>query len=287
MDFFFVYISCRKVLFCLGLLMYESHWGLKEKPFENTPDPRFLYFSSEHMEAISRLVYTVEEVKGATLLTGEYGCGKTVLSRLLFERLPAEKYDVALVTNPLLSPLELLTEICFQLGINLPSRAAKTHILRELNECLFKNMKNEKGTIIIIDEAQTIKNMQAFEELRLLLNFQLNDRFLLTLILIGQPELRDIINELKQFKQRISMQYHLNPLNRDDTEKYIVHRLKIAGVKRKIFSVDASNVIWRNSEGVPRVINSICDICLLMGQSKKALEVNTEIAENAVQYLEQ
>ena len=267
--------------------MYESHWGLKEKPFENTPDPRFLYFSSEHMEAISRLVYTVEEVKGATLLTGEYGCGKTVISRLLFERLPVDKYDVALVTNPMLNPVELLGEICFQLGISLPPKSNKSTMLRELNELLFKNMKGDKGTIIIIDEAQTIKNSQAFEELRLLLNFQLNDRFLLTLILIGQPELREIINDLRQLKQRISTQYHLNPLNRQDTEKYILHRLKIAGLIRRIFSEQAIDIIWKNSDGVPRVINSICDVCLLMGLSKKSAEIDKEIAEKAVDYLEQ
>jgi len=120
--------------------MYESHWKLKEKPFENTPDPRFLYLSSEHIEAFSRLKYTVDEKKGATLLTGEYGCGKTVLSRLLFEKLPPEKYNVALVTNPLLSPTALLGEICFQLDIDLRIRAPKSQILRELNDFLFQGM---------------------------------------------------------------------------------------------------------------------------------------------------
>lgn len=267
--------------------MYESYWELKEKPFENTPDPRFIYLSSEHIEAFSRLIYTVEEKKGATLLTGEYGCGKTVLSRLLFEKLIPEKYNVALVTNPLLSPTELLGEICFQLNIDLRVRAPKIQILRDLNEYLFQNMKNEKETVIIIDEAQAISNLKAFEELRLLLNFQLNNKFLLTLILIGQPELREIINNLKQFKQRISMQYHLNPLNMDETDKYILHRLKVAGILRKIFSDDAISIIWKYSEGVPRMINTICDTSLLMGYSKKTSWINTDIAEKAVLYLDQ
>lgn len=262
--------------------MYESHWGLKEKPFENTPDPRFLYSSTEHEEAFSRLKHIVVEKKGATLLTGEYGCGKTVLSRLLFEKLPPEKYNVALVTNPLLGPTELMGEICFQLDIDLRVRAPKSQILRKLNEYLFQNMKNEKETVVIIDEAQAIKNLNAFEELRLLLNFQLNNKFLLTLILIGQPELREIINKLKQFKQRITMHYHLNPLNEEDTYRYIHHRLKVAGVLKKIFSDDALSIIWKNSEGVPRVINTICDTSLFTGYSEKTSEINTEIAEKAI-----
>ena len=266
--------------------MYVSYWGLKEKPFENTPDPLFLYLSTEHVEAFSRLKYTVFEKKGATLLTGEYGCGKTVLSRLLVETLPAQKYNVALVTNPLLSPTELIGEICFQLDIDCRERAPKSQLLKKLNEYLFQNMKNEKETVVIIDEAQAIKNLNSFEELRLLLNFHLNNKFLLTLILIGQPELRETINKLKQFKQRITMQYHLNPLNEEDTIKYIYHRLKVAGVLKKIFSDAALSIIWKNSEGVPRVINTICDTSLLIGYSEKASEINTEIAEKAILNLE-
>ncbi|MCJ7580796.1 MAG: AAA family ATPase [Candidatus Aminicenantes bacterium] len=267
--------------------MYESYWGLNEKPFENTPDPRFLFLSSEHLEALTRLIYIVEELKGATLLTGEYGCGKTVLSRLLFEKLSPDKYNVALLTNPMLDPTELLEEICFQLGVESKETSSKTQLLRDLNDSLYRNMKNSKGTIIIVDEAQAIKNEQAFEELRLLLNFQLNDRFLLTLILIGQPELREMIGKMKQFKQRISMQYHLNPLNSNDSAKYITHRLKVAGVRRKIFTDDAVKIIWGHANGVPRVMNTICDTCLLTGLSMKVLEINEGIAGKAIQYLDQ
>jgi general secretion pathway protein A len=146
-------------------------------------------------------------------------------------------------------------------------------------------MRKKKDTVIIIDEAQAIQDLTTFEELRLLLNFQLNDRFLLTLILIGQPELREKINELKQFKQRLAIRFHLNPLGLDDTRKYIVHRLKIAGTEKKIFANDAYNVIWRSSHGVPRVINSICDMCLLSGFTKKLNKIDAKVVRKVVSEL--
>jgi len=261
--------------------MYEVHWGLREKPFENTPDPRFIYLSHEHLEATTRLTYTIIERKGAALLTGEYGSGKTIISRLLFEILPQDKYEVALVTNPLLSPIELIREICLQLGIKITRKMPKTKLLKDLNQHFYENMNKGKDTVLIIDEAQAIRDPMAFEELRLLLNFQLNDRFLLTLLLLGQPELRETIEEFKQLKQRLAIRYHLSPLSKENTEKYIIHRLGIAGAKRKIFSDNANNVIWKNSEGIPRMINTICDMCLLVGFAKGLNEINEEIVKKA------
>jgi len=216
--------------------MYEAYWGLKEKPFENTPDPKFLYSSHEHLEAVTRMTYAIEERKGAAMLTGDYGCGKTLISRRLFEMLPQEKYDVALVTNPLLSPTEILREICNQLGIKSSPTWPKTQLLMELNDRLYQNMRSNKDTVIIVDEGQSIKDIRSLEELRLLLNFQLNDRFLLTLIIMGQPELRDMIDKYQQFKQRLAIRYHLNPLSSKDAKEYILHRLEIAGAKNTIFA---------------------------------------------------
>ncbi|NIO49837.1 MAG: AAA family ATPase [Candidatus Aminicenantes bacterium] len=267
--------------------MYEAHWGLKEKPFENTPDPRFIYLSHEHLEAAARLTYVIKQRKGAALLTGEYGCGKTIISRLILEILPKDKFEVGLVTNPLLNPLELLREICLQMGIKISRKMPKTKLLKELNQLFYENMNKGKDTVLIIDEAQAVKDLNSFEELRLLLNFQLNDRFLLTLLLIGQPELREKIDELKQLKQRLALRYHLNPLNKEDTEKYIVHRLGIAGAKKKIFTNNASCAIWDDSEGVPRMINSICDMSLLVGYTKGLREINADIAKKAAQGLDQ
>jgi len=267
--------------------MYEEHWGLKEKPFENTPDPRFIYLSHEHLEAATRLTYVIKERKGAALLTGEYGCGKTIISRLIFEILPQDKYEIGLVTNPLLNPLELLREICLQLDIRISKKMPKTKLLKDLNQRFYENMNKGRDTVLIIDEAQAIRDLMAFEELRLLLNFQLNNRFLLTLILIGQPELREKIDELKQLKQRLTLRYHLNPLNKEDTKKYIIHRLGIAGVKQKIFSNNASSTIWEDAEGIPRMINSICDMCLLVGYTKGLKEIDEEMARKAAHGLDQ
>jgi general secretion pathway protein A len=262
--------------------MYEVHWKLNEKPFENTPDPRFIYYSREHLEAATRLTYAIEERKGAAMLTGEYGCGKTVISRLLFDILPKNKYEIGLITNPLLSHQDLLHEICIQLGIKDSEELQKPQMLMALNERFYDNVNNHRDTVIMIDEAQAIEDLRTFEELRLLLNFQLNERFLITLILIGQPELREKINELEQFKQRLAIKYHLNPLNREDTGKYIVHRLKIAGADSKIFSEKAIDSVWENSEGIPRLINTTCDMCLLTGFIKRLDEVNEEVAKRAI-----
>jgi len=228
------------------------------------------------------LTYAVEERKGAAMLTGEYGCGKTVISRLLFDVLPKSKYEIGLVTNPLLSHKDLLQEICIQLGIKDPAGLPKPQMLAALNERFYDNINNNRDTVIMIDEAQAIDDLRTFEELRLLLNFQLNERFLITLILIGQPELREKINELEQFKQRLAIKYHLNPLNKEDTEKYIEHRLEIAGAEKEIFSDEAINLIWEYSEGIPRVINTVCDMCLLTGFIKRQDEVNGEVAKKAI-----
>jgi general secretion pathway protein A len=266
--------------------MYEAYWGLKEKPFENTPDPKFLYSSHEHLEAVTRMTYAIEERKGSALLTGEYGCGKTLISRRLFEMLPPEKYDIALVINPLLSPTEIIREICNQLGIKSSPTWPKTQLLMELNDRLYENMRSHKDTVIIIDEAQSIKDIRTLEELRLLLNFQLNDRFLLTLILIGQPELREIIDKYKQLKQRLAIRYHLNPLSKKDSKEYIQHRLGVAGAKNSIFASSVHELIWQNSGGVPREINSICDMSLLLGFTKKAKAINTDLVRKAISGLD-
>jgi general secretion pathway protein A len=264
--------------------MYEGYWGLKEKPFQNTPDPRFLYYSPQHEESLARLVYSVEEQMGAAMLTGEYGSGKTVMAQALLDKLSVDKYKIALITNPQLTYIELLMAIATSLGAkNLPMK--KTEILTNvlvdaLNNILLNNVKNGKETVIIIDEAHIIDDIKTFDELRLLLNFQLRDRFLLTLLLLGQPELKEKIDQVKQFEQRIGVKCHLGPLNLEDTKKYIIHRLRVAGSSKPIFSDESMDLINDRSGGLPRLINRVCHMSLLAGFAKKAKKIDKKIVQD-------
>ncbi len=265
--------------------MYESYWKLKEKPFRNTPDPRFLYSSKEHEDALMKLMYTVTERMGAGMLTGVFGCGKTLLGQTLLEQLDREKYKVAFISNPQLPYVELLRAIVRNLkSIELPIKKTELladHLLEILSQILENNMRDGKETVIIIDEAHIIKDEQVLEELRLLLNFQLKDRFLLTLLLFGQPELRDRIEDNKQLEQRIAIKCHLDSLEDEETGKYIEHRMKVAGGRKGIFTDKAMKLIHDRSGGIPRRINRICDVSLLDGFGRKAKEVDEKLAERA------
>ncbi|GJQ60327.1 MAG: AAA family ATPase [Candidatus Scalindua sp. AMX11] len=261
--------------------MYEKYWNLNTLPFENVPDPRFLYRSEKHEEALMRLVYAAQTQKGAAMLTGNIGCGKTTTCRTFIQSLPVSEYEIGLIANPMLSPIDFLSEILYQLGSQ-KNADTKTELIHLLNEEILNNLENGKKTLLIIDEAQAIENNSTLEELRLLLNFQLNDRFLLTLILIGQPELLEHVAKLKQLDSRISIRYHLSPFELEDTREYIIFRLKIAGIKRDIITPDAIEKIHTYSGGVPRNINNICDLCLLIGFSIKSTLIDSQIVEKVI-----
>lgn len=267
--------------------MYEEYWGLKEKPFQNTPDPKFLYHSSQHEEALLRMIYAVRERVGAATLTGIFGCGKTLLGQALINELSdTDRYKTAFITNPQLDYVELLRAIVRNLkSIELPTKKTELsadYLLEILNNILLNNMRDGKDTVIIIDEAHVIKDEKIFEELRLLLNFQLQDRFLLTLILFGQPELAQRIDDNKQLEQRITIKCHLDSLGLGDASNYIAHRLKVAGAQASIFSEDAIKLIYENSGGIPRRINRLCDLCLLSGFAKKAKIIDTKIVQEEI-----
>jgi len=267
--------------------MYEAHWGLKEKPFENTPNPRFLYYSKEHEEALFRMLYVVEQRKGAAMLTGVFGCGKTVLGRALLDKLNRNVYRIAFISNPYLKSVELLRAIARQLGVTELSEKlnemSSDTFLQRIEEVLVNNSQDGKETLIIIDEAHMIREDEIFEELRLLLNFQTEERFLLTLILMGQSELMEKARKHKPFVQRVALGYHLAPFDAFDTTNYIHHRLKIAGARQAhIFNEEAVAFVFENSGGIPRRINQICDLCLLSGFNNNVTRIDRQIAEDVV-----
>lgn len=252
-----------------------------KKPFENTPDPEFLYHSSQHEEALARLLYAVRERKGAAVLTGVFGCGKTVLGQVLLNELSEDRYRVIFINYPLLSHIEFLLAVTSSLGgHDLPTK--KTDVLTNLvldnlQKALLNNFRDGKDSIIIIDEAHIIEDVQIFESLRLLLNFQLQDRFLLTLILFGQPELRDKIESNKQFEQRVAIKCHLTNFDLEDTINYIIHRLKVVGGGESIFAREAMESVYEHTGGIPRRINRLCDICLLSGFAKNLAQIDKAI----------
>jgi general secretion pathway protein A len=245
--------------------MYTSFFGLKEKPFSITPDPRYLFMSERHAEALAHLMYGVNEAGGFVQLTGDIGTGKTTLVRTMLEKMP-QHTDVAVILNPRVTPQELLLSICQELSITVPEAllASDKALIDLLNEKLLAAHAAGRRVIIIIDEAQNLSAV-TLEQVRLLTNLETVNSKLMQIILIGQPELREVLAQsgLKQLAQRITGRYHLAPLSREESIAYIRHRLKIAGATGEIFSNAALREVHRMAGGVPRLINVVCDRALL------------------------
>lgn len=270
--------------------MYEKYWNLKEKPFENTPDPKFIYYDSQHKEGISRLLYAVREQKGAALLTGIFGCGKTLLAKTLLKELSKEVYKTAFIANPKLESVELIMTIAGRLGAtDLPTKRTEVLtnvVLDTLSTILENNFKDGKKTVVIIDEAHVIQDKDVWEEIRLLLNFQTENNFLINMLFLGQPELREIIERNKQLSQRIAIRCHLSHLSSQETHEYIRHRLGIAGRLDEIFQEPAIRMIFEHSGGIPRRINHLCDLSLLAGFSHQVKTIDAAIVKEVIADLE-
>jgi len=263
--------------------MYTDFFGLHEKPFSITPDPRYLFMSERHGEALAHLVYGVTESGGFIQLTGEVGTGKTTLVRtLLLNRMP-DNADVAVVLNPQLSVLEFLATICEELHIDVPHNKGSIKAQTDaLNRHLLRAHADGRRTILVVDEAQNL-SPAVLEQVRLLTNLETAKQKLLQIILIGQPELRDLLarNDLRQLAQRITGRYHLEPLSADETAQYVEHRLKVAGALGEVFEAAAKKEVFRISDGVPRIINVICDRALLGAYSLESRRVSKRLIRRA------
>jgi general secretion pathway protein A len=267
--------------------MYLSFYGLRETPFAPTPDPKFLFQSARHREALAQLIYGVRERKGFIVLTGEIGTGKTTLLRTLLERLNADT-PVAYVHNSALNIEGLLEYVLQDWGVK-STAASHAQRLFELNEFLIDEHRKGASPILVIDEAQNL-SVETLEAVRMLSNFETTNQKLMQILLVGQPELRDKLDlpELRQLKQRVGLRCHIAPLSPEETRLYIRHRLRIAGATDAgIFTDAAIQKISDYSRGTPRVINIVCDHCLLSGfaDSKKRIDAGT--VQEAVEYLEE
>lgn len=251
--------------------MYEPYWGLQEPPFSLTPDPRFLFLSQGHEDALMMLHYAVTRNKGAAMLCGDIGHGKTTVSRKLLDLLDPLRYRIALIVNPILTPTQMLQEVLTQLGAPNASRNRQV-LVAELHRALLTHYERGQTVVMMIDEAHLIRSSQTLEELRLLLNCQMNDQFLINLILVGQLELRQKIAKVPALEQRMAIRYTISPLDVQTTGDMINHRLKVAGHngEKPIFTPDAIYEIHKYTKGVPRLICQIADNALLIGFVKKA-----------------
>ena len=244
--------------------MYRQHFGLAESPFSIAPDPRFLFLSQRHQEALAHLLYGVNGDGGFVLLTGEVGSGKTTICRCLLEQVP-DNCDVAYIFNPKLTVEELLSTICSEFGIDYPAGNASVKVfIDQINAHLLRAHAEGRRSVLIIDEAQNL-SADVLEQMRLLTNLETSQRKLLQIILIGQPELATLLErrELRQLSQRIVARYHLDPLSKNEIAAYVSHRLNVSGGKSQLIPTCLMGRLYRLSGGIPRVINVLCDRALL------------------------
>jgi len=264
--------------------MYLEHFGLAEAAFSIAPDPRYLFLSQRHREALAHLLYGIRHSDGFVVLTGEVGAGKTTVCRCLLEQIPAD-CDIALVFNPKLSVVELLATICEEFHIALPEGNTSIKVfIDRINEHLLATHARGRHAVLIIDEAQSL-DPEVLEQIRLLTNLETNERKLLRIVLLGQPQLRDVLArpELLQLSQRILARYHLDPLSQDETVAYVAHRLHVAGAARNPFKPAAQRLLYRLSGGIPRLINVIADRALLGAYVRGDTDVHRETVAEAGQ----
>ncbi|MBN1526675.1 MAG: AAA family ATPase [Candidatus Omnitrophica bacterium] len=266
--------------------MYREFFGLREKPFNVTSDPTYLFSSRVYQEAFAHLVYGISERKGFIEITGEIGAGKTTLCRQLLRQLDANT-KTSLVLNSTLPELQLLRGIMEDFGLDVGQKD-KGEMLQQFNSFLIEELSRGNNVILIVDEAQNL-DLSTLEAIRMLSNLETDKDKLFQIILVGQPELRDKLNSpaLKQLRQRIGVRFHMTPLDKNEVSQYIYHRLKVAGSNGEIcFSDDALEAIARYSGGVPRIINMVCDKALLMAYVMETKDISLSMVERSIQEIE-
>ncbi|HEX6994833.1 MAG TPA: AAA family ATPase [Gammaproteobacteria bacterium] len=261
--------------------MYTEFFGLNEKPFSITPDPRYLYLSRRHADALAHLIYGISESGGFIQLTGEVGTGKTTLIRSVLEQLP-EKAEIALILNPQLTAREFIENICEELRMPIPAGGSLRALIAALNQHLLDAHAQGRRIVLIVDEAQTL-GPELLEQVRLLTNLETSTQKLLQIILIGQPELRELLGrpEMRQIAQRITGRFHLKPLSRAETAAYVRHRLRVAGCQTAIFTGSALRELYRRSHGIPRLINVVADRALLAAYTRDRTRVDGTLVRRA------
>lgn len=266
--------------------MYLDYYSLTEPPFDITPNPRFLFYSAKHREAFNHLLYGIRERKGFVQLTGEVGAGKTTLCRAMLEQLD-DHYATALILNPIMSAEELVKAVAVEFGLPV-NGLDRLDTLAVINQFLLQQVERGKDTVLIIDEAQDLTD-ELLEQVRLLSNLETDNRKLLQIVLMGQPELRERLNnpKLRQLRQRITVRYHLLPLSREEISQYIHHRLHVSGANgTPYFTKPALWRVHRYSQGIPRLVNAICDKALLAGFVQQREKIDYRIVGQAVRELE-
>ena len=263
-----------------------EYYGLSEPPFDITPNPRFLFYSPKHREAFNHLLYGIRERKGFVQLTGEVGAGKTTLCRAMLEHLDGH-YATALILNPIMSAQELVKAIAIEFGLPV-NGLDRLDTLAVINQFLLQQVERGQDTVLIIDEAQDLTD-DLLEQVRLLSNLETDNRKLLQIVLMGQPELRDRLNNprLRQLRQRITVRYHLQPLSRFEVSQYIQHRLEVSGAKgAPYFTQPALWRVYSYSKGIPRLVNAVCDKALLAGFVQQRERIGFGAIGRAVRELE-
>jgi len=260
--------------------MYEEYWKLREKPFQNNLDQRFFFFSPSHSEALMRILYSVNEDRGAALLTGAYGTGKSMVCTRAMHELREKGYEVAIVNLPSVPPDELVRSVVYALG-GKPLNYTKADLLHAVSEYARLASDRNAKLVIFVDDAHSIRDKGTFEELGLLMNVRDEMGDLLKFVITGEPGIIGMIDRIPFIRRAIEIRYHLVPFSEEETREYVSHRLSTAGAADGLFSSEAMGEVFRWSKGIPRSINSVCDLSLFMGHAKQATTITPEIVKEA------